>query len=317
MKLEWLTYMDVISHSTSLSQAAEYLYISQSTLSTAISALEKELGVTLLHRSSMGVRLTTEGIEFLKSSRYILDEVERLKHLFSENKATKTIKLAADPALCNALLLDVVAVMKENDAQCVIYIDECFPNKCIEHLINGSADFAIIGIFDNEISSLKQICEKQHLLLEPLSKDYFCFHLNSKFCSSTQRDILSLEALTDMPLFIFQTMLNENRSPQFTEIINKFPKQHSFIDRESIKKAVITQNGLTYLPYLFTLHDYVYQSKLIFPYILPEYAIPFTYYCVYFENKLLTSAQLNIIHLIEERLNALQEAYALHQNSLI
>ena len=39
MKLEWLTYMEVISHSTSLSQAAEYLYISQPTLSTAISAL--------------------------------------------------------------------------------------------------------------------------------------------------------------------------------------------------------------------------------------------------------------------------------------
>ncbi|MFR6290073.1 MAG: LysR family transcriptional regulator [Peptococcaceae bacterium] len=317
MKLEWLTYMEVISHSTSLSQAAEYLYISQPTLSTAISALEKELGVTLLHRSSIGVRLTAEGVEFLKSASYILKEVDRLKHSFSKNNHTKTIRLAADPALCNALLLDVVAVMKKKDAQLAIYIDECFPDKCIEKLISGAADFAVAGVFDNEISSLQQICTKHHLLLEALNKDYFCFHLNGNSPLLAQNDTLSIETLTQFPLFIFQNMLDENRSPQFTEVIHKFPKRHSFLDRESIKKAVITHNGLTYLPYLFTLHDYIYQNNLIFPYTIPQYAIPFTYYCIYFENKLLTSAQLDILHLIEERLIIMQETYELHQKNTL
>lgn len=58
-------------HSGSLSGAAEALGCSQSAVSQMISGLEKELGVSLLHRSRTGIRLTEEG-------KLLLPEVERL-----------------------------------------------------------------------------------------------------------------------------------------------------------------------------------------------------------------------------------------------
>ena len=57
MRLEQLHYIITINKYASLSQAAEALYINQPTLSRTLSAVEKELGVTLFTRSHQGVEL--------------------------------------------------------------------------------------------------------------------------------------------------------------------------------------------------------------------------------------------------------------------
>jgi DNA-binding transcriptional LysR family regulator len=55
-----------------MSAAARRLHVSQSALSQTVSALERELGVTLLERSSTGVRPTEAGTTLLAESRAIL-----------------------------------------------------------------------------------------------------------------------------------------------------------------------------------------------------------------------------------------------------
>ncbi|HZC91745.1 MAG TPA: LysR family transcriptional regulator [Mycobacterium sp.] len=55
-----------------MSAAARRLHVSQSALSQTVSALERELGVTLLERSSTGVRPTEAGTTLLAEARAIL-----------------------------------------------------------------------------------------------------------------------------------------------------------------------------------------------------------------------------------------------------
>lgn len=70
-------------HSGSLSAAAEVLGCSQSAVSQMIAALEQELGVRLLHRSRVGIRLTEEGRLLLPEIETMLEAQRRIESICS------------------------------------------------------------------------------------------------------------------------------------------------------------------------------------------------------------------------------------------
>jgi DNA-binding transcriptional LysR family regulator len=73
MKLEWLHEFVIVAKFQNISKAAKELYLSQSGLSSRITALEKDLGVTLLDRINNKVTLTAAGTIFLEYAQTILD----------------------------------------------------------------------------------------------------------------------------------------------------------------------------------------------------------------------------------------------------
>lgn len=77
MKLHLLRYFTVLAEELHFGRAAQRLAITQPPLSSAIKALEEELGVQLLSRSSKHVELTPAGAAFLEEARQILDRVAR------------------------------------------------------------------------------------------------------------------------------------------------------------------------------------------------------------------------------------------------
>ena len=58
MTLQQLNYIITISEIGSINRAAEKLYVSQPSLTSAIKELEKELGIVLFNRTARGVTLT-------------------------------------------------------------------------------------------------------------------------------------------------------------------------------------------------------------------------------------------------------------------
>ena len=69
MQIKTLRYFVELAKAGSFYAAAKNLLISQQGLSKAISSLEDELGLTLVNRSSRGVRLTREGEVLLATER--------------------------------------------------------------------------------------------------------------------------------------------------------------------------------------------------------------------------------------------------------
>ena len=61
MTLQQLKYMIEIVNSGSMNAAAEKLFITQPSLSSAVRELEKELGIELFVRSNRGIALSAEG----------------------------------------------------------------------------------------------------------------------------------------------------------------------------------------------------------------------------------------------------------------
>jgi DNA-binding transcriptional LysR family regulator len=69
-----------VAEARSFSQAARVLGLSKGAVSKSIAALESELGVRLLHRSTRNVGLTEAGELFYASCRRILGEAEQAEH---------------------------------------------------------------------------------------------------------------------------------------------------------------------------------------------------------------------------------------------
>ena len=78
MLLRQLKYFLAVVETDSFTEAAAQCFISQSAISQQIQALERELGVKLLHRGNRKFTLTEAGKYFYQKGRLLVDEAEQL-----------------------------------------------------------------------------------------------------------------------------------------------------------------------------------------------------------------------------------------------
>ncbi len=89
MTLTQLRYLIIIAETRSLNKAAEQLYMSQPSLTSAIKELEKELGITLFYRSGRGVTLTSDGTEFLLHAKQLYGQYENILERYGKSGSHK------------------------------------------------------------------------------------------------------------------------------------------------------------------------------------------------------------------------------------
>lgn len=76
-----LKYAIEVERTSSISQAAENLFMGQPSLSKAIRELEDSLGFTVFERTSKGVIPTRKGVKFLTYARNVLHQIEKMEAL--------------------------------------------------------------------------------------------------------------------------------------------------------------------------------------------------------------------------------------------
>ena len=89
MTLQQLNYIITISEIGSINRAAEKLYVSQPSLTSAIKELEKELGIVLFNRTGRGVTLTAEGVDFLPYARQVYGQYLNLMEKYGKGGERK------------------------------------------------------------------------------------------------------------------------------------------------------------------------------------------------------------------------------------
>ena len=80
--LQQLRYFVEVAVEGSISAAADLLFVSQPTMSSALKELEARTGRTLLVRSARGVTLTEDGAEFLGYARQVIEQAELLEQKY-------------------------------------------------------------------------------------------------------------------------------------------------------------------------------------------------------------------------------------------
>lgn len=88
MELRVLRYFLTVAREGSITGAADFLHVTQPTLSRQLKDLEQELGKKLFIRSSHSIVLTEEGMHLRKRAEEIIDMVDKLETEFQSMEET-------------------------------------------------------------------------------------------------------------------------------------------------------------------------------------------------------------------------------------
>jgi len=145
MDIKQIEYFASIAETGSFSKAAEELYISQSSLSKQIIALEKELGVKLFDRSKRRIALTEAGKMFHKhalSFRKINQSL--MADLNEHKKATPSLTIAAIPVTAQYGITSHVAQFKKAYPQVNFSLEERQASTILSALSQHKYDLAFV-----------------------------------------------------------------------------------------------------------------------------------------------------------------------------
>jgi LysR family transcriptional regulator, transcription activator of glutamate synthase operon len=143
MEMDYLCEFALVAKLGSFSLAAEELYISQSSLSKHIMALEKELNIQLFNRSHK-VDLTEAGRQFLPYANQIAEIRKRLLNIASaQNDQNKNIlKITSIPVMAIYDITGAVTRFLKEYPEINLTISECERPEIIRLLESGECELA-------------------------------------------------------------------------------------------------------------------------------------------------------------------------------
>ena len=144
MTLQQLHYAITISEAGSLNKAAEVLYVAQPSLTSSMQELERELGITIFHRSGRGVSLTSEGLEFITYARQVYHQYEMLMSKYGK-AGTRKKKFGVSTQHYSFAVKSFVEMVRQFDTQEYEFaIRETKTKDVIEDVITSKSEIGIL-----------------------------------------------------------------------------------------------------------------------------------------------------------------------------
>ena len=158
MNLSQLKYFKTVCDFGKVSAAAEYLHISQPSVSNSIKELEREFGIILFKRHHGGMQLTNEGMCFLKHANDLLLRAEQIEHIMCNmGNDRKILRLGIPPMIGAIILPHIYREFNILYPDITLEITEGGRNELYEKLNGDYLDMIFIphsNYIDNNLSSL-------------------------------------------------------------------------------------------------------------------------------------------------------------------
>ncbi|MCO6412567.1 MAG: LysR family transcriptional regulator [Thiogranum sp.] len=138
------TFLTVVA-AGNFSTAAERLYVTQSTVSARIRALEDSLGCALFVRNKAGTTLTPAGRRFQKHATTLVRTVEEAKQgLGIQSGFRATLTIGGRFGLWERLLLHWLSWMREQQPDVCLRAEIGFEDDLMQRLVEGSLDIGVM-----------------------------------------------------------------------------------------------------------------------------------------------------------------------------
>lgn len=236
----------------SFSRAALELEVSKGYVSTQITALEKELRVKLLHRTTRHLSLTEEGVLFLDSCKKIVSEKQRATSLLKDSQAEPSghLKITAPPSMCATFLAELLPRFLKQYPKISLTIDS---SSTIKNLLQHGIDIALRATQTPDENYIARLMTTFHFVI-CATPNYLRKHGTPK----NPQDLLQHNCL------IYSADPIQNRWPfQIQKTVEIVTVQGSLISANSsiIKNALMANNGIARLPE-YIVGNEVFQKKL-------------------------------------------------------
>lgn len=159
----------------SFSAAAKTLFLSQSTVSNHIAALEASLGVTLLERGSRRkVELTENGREFYERGKTIVKQCADLQRSFIQRTSELVIGASTVPLSC--VLPRLMSRFRQRNPDCRFFLKKGNSGQIHDLLEDGQIEIGLVGtVLDRKNLSYRTLCTDRLILVTPNSSEYKSF----------------------------------------------------------------------------------------------------------------------------------------------
>ena len=245
MTLQQLHYAIVISETGSMNKAAERLYIAQPSLTGAMQELERELGITIFHRSGRGVTLTNDGQEFIDYARQVYHQYETLAEKYAHPNELKK-KFGVTTQHYSFAVNAFVDVVQQYDADRYSFIlRETQTGEIIDDVSSGRSELGLLYLCESNESVLSKLLRKNELVFEELfTAEPHVFISRDHPLAARAR--ITLDELRPYPYLVFEQ--GERNSFYFSEELLSMldmPKTIQVRDRATLFSLVIGLNGFT------------------------------------------------------------------------
>lgn len=144
MTLTSMTYFVVLARERSFTKAAEQLHITQQSLSSHISSLERELGCKLLIRR-VPLELTYAGKVFLRYASYFQQNISTMRQEFCDISGNQKGVLRIGVAFTRgrAIMPELIDIFQQKYPSISIELAEAANETLHKNLLNGEVDLAI------------------------------------------------------------------------------------------------------------------------------------------------------------------------------
>jgi len=141
VNLTQLEYFHAVCTYQSISAAAEYLHISQPSLSVAIREMEQEYGLLLFQRHHRGMRLTPEGEQLLNMSSNLMKQFHDLEQkLYAMGNQRKLLRLGVPPMIGSLLLPQIYGSFTGQHPDILLEITEGGRKELLSRLLDDALD---------------------------------------------------------------------------------------------------------------------------------------------------------------------------------
>ncbi|MDF2504981.1 LysR family transcriptional regulator [Clostridium sp.] len=258
MRLEQLYYIVEVAQSKSISLAAEHSYLSQPAISSSISKLEIELGISLFKRTNQGMIPTEVGNEVIQKAKDIIDQIEEIKNIsrVSAAELTGDINIAVEPSFCNTIMVNVLTRFKYKHPKVNLMLKEGESSNIVHDILSGKSDLGIC-------LRTEEVNECNSVYIKKLFKDKL-IAIAGKNSIFSKRKNISMEEALKQPLALYNT--GYETSCAISKVVSKYGKlniDYRFDSMNIIERVVASGTCIAFVPNLMI--DYYKASDAIIP----------------------------------------------------
>lgn len=235
MEIRALEYFLAVAREQNITRAAEFLHLTQPTLSRQMADLEAEFGKQLLIRGKRKVTLTQDGVLLRKRAEEIVGLAERtiseMKN--TDNSLAGNIYIGSGESMSIKNVIRIAKTLQDLHPGVHFHMISGDTTDLIERLDKGLFDFCILyGDIDRS---------KYEYLVLPYQEVWGI--LMQKTSPFAAKDAISADDLTKMPLIVSRQMENYKN---FVKQISKKPLELNIVNTYNLinNAALMAEEGM-------------------------------------------------------------------------
>ncbi len=251
MTLQQLKYIIKIVECGSITKAAEELFITQPSLSSAVKDLESEFGIEIFYRNSKGISLSSDGTEFLSYARQIIEQAELLETRYTNKLPSKKLCSISTQHYSFSVNAFVDMILNLNVDEYEFTLRETRTYEIIEDVKNLRSEIGIIYISDFNQNVLNKLFKENHLEFNLLfdAKPHVFISIKHPLA---KRSSIHLDDLIDYAFLAFEQ-----------GIYNSFYFSEEILSTVQRKKTIYVSDRATLFNLLIGLNGYTICSGIL------------------------------------------------------